>query len=1074
MKKIYLFLLLLQIVTIPVVNAQGIYQFWGATPYGAANDEGILFSTRSDGTGITTRHTFEIKNLGGNSNDGFTAYGGKLYKLCRMDGLNERGFVMEYDPVTNTTKNVSNLSALNGRDAVEKLTLAGNKLYGILGSFSYFDSPAQLIEFDPVTKTAVSRYTFPEADGGTSMSELVLYNGMLWGISENGGNNGNGHIYAFNPATGIMSKRYSFNYDQDLSFTGKMTLCNNMLYAAGKFMLEYNPNTNNMVKKFNFQDVFGMDGNSASITVYNNKLYGGITEAFSFPSVGALYEYDPATNIATKKADLATAGGTGIFSPMTVYNGKIYGGSGGGSFGGGILFEYNPATSTITRRTNFGLGLGENPEPQFTLLNGKLYGNTSDGGAYNNGTLFEFDLTTNATTKKLDYGGGSYRPTGRVVYYLGKLYGMAMLGGNEASGVIYSFDLVTQTYAVRHHFTKGEYIFNQNCGMIVYNNRLYGTHGINYGNTIGQLFEFNPNNDEFIVRHNFTEATGTRPSAPPTVYNGKLYGTAESGGNSGDGVIYEYDPATTNYAVKVHLGNSFGGNPQSQLVAYNNKLYGITNSAGANDWGTLFEYTPQGNGFQVRYHFSAESGRGSNSTLVLYNNRLYGITSVGGPTGAFGTVFSYDPVSFGYVNHLSLTWPNYGQGQNSFTLFNNKLYGLTRMGGPGGQDGGSLFEYNPASNTVSPKTHFTGMNGRSPRGVQLQTLPALVAPGTPGTCNDIKPVNITAANANEWIPFTDDAGNAIAEINANGNILGEVSVSLYTHDGTTRKDDAGRFYLNRNLTITPEVQPATPVSVRIYILKSEFELLKATPGSGINNHTDITIFKNDDACGKGVKVIALPISSTAAFWGVNDYVYSLQVSSFSSFYLASKAYTALPIKMEYFRGQAKTDHNLLQWKASCTNDVDFTVERSADGINYSSIGVVWAQQADCNNPFQFKDEKPLAGKAWYRLQMKEPDAAPEYSSIIEVGRVAPGSLMVKILPNPVTGSQLVMQISAPARDQMRLFITDMNGRHLIQQTLTVQKGEQQITSNIAQLPAGIYQLVLQSNSNKQIVRFIKH
>jgi hypothetical protein len=221
-----------------------------------------------------------------------------------------------------------------------------------------------------------------------------------------------------------------------------------------------------------------------------------------------------------------------------------------------------------------------------------------------------------------------------------------------------------------------------------------------------------------------------------------------------------------------------------------------------------------------------------------------------------------------------------------------------------------------------------------------------------------------------------------------------------------------------------------------------------------------------------VKATALPLSSTADFWGL-DYVYSFQVNSFSSFYFASKAYTALPIKMEYFRGTVQPDHNLLQWKASCTNDVDFSVERSTDGVHYSSIGIVWASQADCNTPFKFKDEHPVSGKAWYRLQIKEPDATAEYSSIIELNRSIPGNLQVKVMPNPVTGSQLVMQISSPKMEQLRMFIIDMQGRTLMQQSLTVQKGEQQITVPVTGLPAGAYQLVLQSAMARELTRFIK-
>ena len=83
MKQCYLLLLavlcLSGLVLNSTVQAQGIYQFWGATAYGGADDLGTLFSTRSDGTGHTVKRVFKADNPGrpsyGNS---FTAFNNKF------------------------------------------------------------------------------------------------------------------------------------------------------------------------------------------------------------------------------------------------------------------------------------------------------------------------------------------------------------------------------------------------------------------------------------------------------------------------------------------------------------------------------------------------------------------------------------------------------------------------------------------------------------------------------------------------------------------------------------------------------------------------------------------------------------------------------------------------------------------------------------------------------------------------------------------------------------------------------------------------------------------------------------
>ena len=1069
MKKLYAFLFLLQLFTATTTTyAQGIYQFWGNTTRGGNDDQGLIFSTRSNGTALTTKHLFEVKNPGKYPQTGFTACNGKLYRVSKFYGALDRGMIIEYDPVANTTRNVASFAPLGGGGAMGRLTLVNNKLYTVLAKeTSFWKGTAQLVEFDPATGSLTSKYVFPETDGGYTMSDLTYYNGRLFGISSEGGNNGYGHIYAYDIAAGTISKRLSFNVIPGVGYNQDMLLYNNRFYLTGDNLVEYNPNTNIATVKLSFTDLFDAKG-SRSMAVYNNKIYTGVYSDEFTGTEGKLIEYDPANNQATPRGDFTAIGGTALIG-LTVFNNRIIGTSGGGTNGKGMLFEFNPASNAFYAKFYFGNNMGDDPNGFLMEHAGRLYGQTFYGGQYNEGTIFYYDPNQNAVLRKFDYGGGFYDPAGKMVYYLGELYGITTLGGFNNTGVIYSYNLATGVFKDRYHFPANNTHPGYENGLILYNNKFYGTIR---QEAAGLLFEFNPNNQQFKILHTFTTETGSRPLAYPTVYNGKLYGATNTGGNNNAGVIYEYNLATSTYSVKVHLSDAFGENAGGALTLYKNKLIGCSENGGANGHGTLFEYYPDNNGFIVRYHFSEGSGEGSRSAMIVYNDRLYGMSAVHGPNNSVGALFTYDPNTFAFANLHGFIPPANAQGLNSVTAFNNKLYGLTRMGGPLLSYGGNMFEYDLGNGQFKNLNDFTGENGRLPEGNEMLVLPALVAPGTPGSCKGIAPATINTTNANEWVPFTDEEGRAVAEINANGNILGNVRVSLYTHNGATRKDGEGRLYLNRNLTITTQNAPATPVSVRIYIKKTEYDELKATDGSGISNITDITLFKNDDPCSNAIQSVALPLSSTVEFWGL-DYVYSVQVNSFSSFYFASKGYTALPIKMEYFRGTVQPDHNLLDWKAGCTNDVDFSVERSTDGANYSSIGIVWASQADCNKPFRFKDEHPVTGKAWYRLQIKEPGAAAEYSSIIELNRAIPGNLQVKILPNPVTGSQLVMQISSPKTEQLRMYIIDMQGRTLMQQFLTVQKGEQQLTASVAGLPAGTYQLVLQSAMTRELTRFIK-
>ncbi|WP_315821365.1 hypothetical protein [Paraflavitalea speifideaquila] len=207
------------------------------------------------------------------------------------------------------------------------------------------------------------------------------------------------------------------------------------------------------------------------------------------------------------------------------------------------------------------------------------------------------------------------------------------------------------------------------------------------------------------------------------------------------------------------------------------------------------------------------------------------------------------------------------------------------------------------------------------------------------------------------------------------------------------------------------------------------------------NVSDLTIFKNEEACSSEVGAKATPIIATVTTWGL-DYVYTAQVNHFSSFYFASKAYAALPVKLEYFKGVTGPVTNRLQWKASCTENTDFIVERSTDGIHFLQIGLVLATVGDCNNPFELADQNPIAGKAYYHLQMKESNGAITYASIIMLDRGLAQQLTVQLMPNPVTGSQAIFSIQSPIDQLIPVAVYDATGRLVARTQWLVQKGSQ--------------------------------
>ncbi|MBO9631491.1 MAG: T9SS type A sorting domain-containing protein [Chitinophagaceae bacterium] len=1090
MRKQYAILFFLCIIFLQDTRAQGIYQFWGVTDFGGYDNQGTLFSTRFDGTGLRTREPFQIITPGRNPlNHRPVVYNNKMYGIMADATSHDFTFIYEYNPATNQLIRKADIGQLINLDQVTQsestftLTLFNNKFYGISthGGSTYTGC---LFEYNPANNQVKNLYEFSVNTGRYPENALTLYNNKLYGVTSGGGAFGHGTLYEFDPATNTHTKKMDFNE----AVHGKwpdagLTVYDGKLYGAtttgtgnlsGGAIFWFDPGNSTFSKRADLSSI-NASGVYKSMTVFNGKLYG-TTYGGGANDLGVLFEFDPGTNALTKKYDLNMAGSYGT-SELTVYNNKLYGSTNrGGANDYGTIFEYTPATNAFTPRATFSINTGIGGIGYLTLYNNKLYGFTNRGGAYSLGTFFEYNPATNGYTKKLDMSHSTtgFEPGGHLNYYQRKFYGITSSGGTYGNGGIYSYDPYTQQYTLLHSFDETDGYPSGNGGMVLYNNKFYGTLASGGTYLSGVLYEFDPATNEYTVRMNFNHPTGSSPQARLSVLGSKLYGTTHRGGPDDMGSIFEFTPATNTLTTKYYFPAGYGY-PKSGMTLYGGKFWGTGEKGGAGDRGIIYSWIPGTNSITKEYDLKEGNGTNPVGGLVVLNNELWGLTYNNSypVDGNYGNLYSFNPATKIMTNHHGFQITSTGAWPfGTMAVMNGKLYGLTTLGGDL-RIGGTLFEYDPAKSLLTKKVDFTGPNGRQPRWNQLTIAPALVSPGHAGVCwNASEVVTVNNTNNGQWIPFTDSEGQAIAEINPNGNNLGNVSVKFYTHNGPTRKDPAGRAYLDRNITISVTNQPTTPVSVRLYIRKTELDKLVSTPDAGVNGLTNLSIFKSDDACANMISKNAEKISSTAASWE-NDYVFTTTVNSFSTFYFASSSFAALPINLESFTGTVKPNGNLLSWKASCTGPSSFTIERSTDGLQFNPIGTVQAAQPDCDHPFQFTDPDLSPVTFYYRLKMEEQGSPAAYSKIVVLNRGGAAFLQLKVSPNPVSGNTATLQTNSSSSKQILISIHDVAGRKVWQQTIQVQAGVGTVPLAIGQLGTGVYILQYQQGDKQVPVRFIK-
>ncbi|MCA1761744.1 MAG: T9SS type A sorting domain-containing protein [Cryomorphaceae bacterium] len=128
------------------------------------------------------------------------------------------------------------------------------------------------------------------------------------------------------------------------------------------------------------------------------------------------------------------------------------------------------------------------------------------------------------------------------------------------------------------------------------------------------------------------------------------------------------------------------------------------------------------------------------------------------------------------------------------------------------------------------------------------------------------------------------------------------------------------------------------------------------------------------------------------------------IENFSPFTLGSTTViNPLPIELVHFDVKKVGSLVKVNWTTSSETENDyFTVERSADGQSFSSIGVV-AGSGNSHSAlnYDFIDANPLSGTSYYRLRQTGFDGDTEVFNVKSVSFSA--SQMARVFPNPNKG-----------------------------------------------------------------------
>ncbi len=160
----------------------------------------------------------------------------------------------------------------------------------------------------------------------------------------------------------------------------------------------------------------------------------------------------------------------------------------------------------------------------------------------------------------------------------------------------------------------------------------------------------------------------------------------------------------------------------------------------------------------------------------------------------------------------------------------------------------------------------------------------------------------------------------------------------------------------------------------------------------------------------------------------------------------------LPVQLVAFGGYRNGHTNLLNWQVAHATDFNlFAVERSTDGIHFSTVGELLWSSTSSRYRFEDRVADPSAAHWHYRLRLIDQNGRFSYSPVVIIHNAESPAVSLKVYRN---GSDVQVWYQLPAGNAI-LQLTDPAGRILHSQQINMPSGTLRVS-----LPAHSRKLLL--------------
>lgn len=169
----------------------------------------------------------------------------------------------------------------------------------------------------------------------------------------------------------------------------------------------------------------------------------------------------------------------------------------------------------------------------------------------------------------------------------------------------------------------------------------------------------------------------------------------------------------------------------------------------------------------------------------------------------------------------------------------------------------------------------------------------------------------------------------------------------------------------------------------------------------------------------------------------------------------------LPVEIISFNGKCSNDKSIINWTSIAETDNDYYyIERSNDGINYSTIKVIdGAENSNQLIEYSFVDDKPLSGTNYYRLSQTNLNGVTKIIGEPIALNCTNEITDILIFPNP-TEDFLTIDFKQTILENASARIYDITGKLIFSEKK--KEDSQNMILNLSEISSGSYILVIEN------------